>query len=139
MDDAGLVTPVSERPSAFKSISRELRNVLLSVVMGAIATPLIFLLQSRFISRFILSVSRYSRAEIAAWERQQLTNLEQATIGGAIAGGVIYVILRIHKMWRSHRSLSARCPYCGEFLRSPAAKQCRYCKRDWHPASHHKE
>jgi hypothetical protein len=24
------------------------------------------------------------------------------------------------------------CPYCGEPLRTPKAKQCRFCKMDWH-------
>ncbi len=24
------------------------------------------------------------------------------------------------------------CPYCGEKLRTPLAKQCRFCLRDWH-------
>ncbi|HRH43187.1 MAG TPA: hypothetical protein PKY82_16265 [Pyrinomonadaceae bacterium] len=24
------------------------------------------------------------------------------------------------------------CPYCGEKLRTPVAKQCRFCLRDWH-------
>ena len=24
------------------------------------------------------------------------------------------------------------CPYCGEPLRTPRAKQCRKCRRDWH-------
>ena len=24
------------------------------------------------------------------------------------------------------------CPYCGELLRTPRAKQCRKCHRDWH-------
>jgi len=24
------------------------------------------------------------------------------------------------------------CPYCGLPLRTPRAKQCRHCKRDWH-------
>ncbi len=24
------------------------------------------------------------------------------------------------------------CPYCGEKLRTPVAKQCRFCKRVWH-------
>ena len=24
------------------------------------------------------------------------------------------------------------CPFCGEKLRTPAAKQCRFCFRDWH-------
>lgn len=24
------------------------------------------------------------------------------------------------------------CPYCGQPLRTPLAKQCRFCQRDWH-------
>lgn len=27
---------------------------------------------------------------------------------------------------------TAPCPYCGESLRTPRAKQCRFCKMDWH-------
>jgi hypothetical protein len=27
---------------------------------------------------------------------------------------------------------TAPCPYCGEELRTPRAKQCRFCKMDWH-------
>lgn len=27
---------------------------------------------------------------------------------------------------------SASCPYCGEELRTPQAKQCRHCQMDWH-------
>ena len=25
-----------------------------------------------------------------------------------------------------------RCPSCGEIARTPSAKQCRYCRHDWH-------
>ena len=34
-----------------------------------------------------------------------------------------------HKIWLE--SLPP-CPFCGEKLRTPEAKQCRFCKRDWH-------
>lgn len=27
---------------------------------------------------------------------------------------------------------AAECPYCGKELRTAAAKQCRFCKMDWH-------
>lgn len=33
------------------------------------------------------------------------------------------------KIW--HDNLPP-CPYCGEKLRTPEARQCRFCKRDWH-------
>jgi hypothetical protein len=29
------------------------------------------------------------------------------------------------------------CPFCGKFLRTGLAKQCRFCKRDWHDGSEH--
>ena len=28
--------------------------------------------------------------------------------------------------------VNADCPYCGKELRTPTAKQCRFCKMDWH-------
>jgi hypothetical protein len=28
------------------------------------------------------------------------------------------------------------CPYCGEPLRTPRARQCRFCGRDWHDPEH---
>jgi hypothetical protein len=42
------------------------------------------------------------------------------------------------KLWVQHegRPKPAKepmpCPYCGEPLRTSLAKQCRYCRRDWH-------
>ncbi len=36
---------------------------------------------------------------------------------------------KYHKIWLE--SLPP-CPYCGEKLRTPEAKQCRHCLRDWH-------
>ena len=42
------------------------------------------------------------------------------------------------KVWVQHegRPKAAKeptpCPYCGEPLRTSLAKQCRYCRRDWH-------
>lgn len=27
---------------------------------------------------------------------------------------------------------AAGCPYCGKALRTPWARQCRHCRRDWH-------
>ena len=31
-----------------------------------------------------------------------------------------------------HKVLLNLCPSCGELARTPAAKQCRFCRRDWH-------
>lgn len=42
------------------------------------------------------------------------------------------------KIWAVHVSSclypvgEKPCPYCGEPLRTPLAKQCRYCGKDWH-------
>lgn len=38
------------------------------------------------------------------------------------------------KLWVIHEDQKATvpCPYCGEPLRTPVAKQCRFCGRDWH-------
>jgi len=43
------------------------------------------------------------------------------------------------KLWVTHRGRpewdpeqTAPCPYCGQTLRTPVAKQCRHCRMDWH-------
>ena len=44
------------------------------------------------------------------------------------------------KMWVMHKTYRHpdfdpkewACPYCGKRMRSPQAKQCRFCGRDWH-------
>lgn len=42
------------------------------------------------------------------------------------------------QLWVEHRGRllppegPASCPHCGKPLRTGLAKQCRYCKRDWH-------
>lgn len=40
--------------------------------------------------------------------------------------------------WRSGTEdmQEAPCPYCGLPLRTPLAKQCRHCRRDWHDPDH---
>ena len=50
--------------------------------------------------------------------------------------------LRWAKLWAQHAGrpawesgMTAPCPYCGERLRTPVAKQCRYCGMDWHDAN----
>jgi hypothetical protein len=47
--------------------------------------------------------------------------------------------LRWAKIWVIHEGRpkpfeneTAPCPYCGMPLRTSLAKQCRYCRRDWH-------
>ena len=46
--------------------------------------------------------------------------------------------LKTAKVWVTHKTYNtpfqehSTCPYCGRSLRTPRAKQCRHCKRDWH-------
>ncbi len=45
--------------------------------------------------------------------------------------------MRFAKIWVLHRGnpeiiYNFPCPFCGKSLRSSEAKQCRFCKRDWH-------
>lgn len=45
--------------------------------------------------------------------------------------------IRTAKTWVAHQGLRCfvtepPCPYCGKALRTPHAKQCRFCGRDWH-------
>lgn len=37
--------------------------------------------------------------------------------------------------YRKHIEPLLPCPYCGEKRRTPLAKQCRFCLRDWHDES----
>ena len=44
---------------------------------------------------------------------------------------------RFAKIWVLHKGnpeiiFNFPCPYCAEQLRTSEAKQCRFCKRDWH-------
>ena len=36
------------------------------------------------------------------------------------------------RVLREHPSVFKRCPHCGRLLRTPKAKQCRWCFRGWH-------
>lgn len=45
--------------------------------------------------------------------------------------------LKEAKLWVDHsgeyvRRKTIPCPFCNELLRTENAKQCRFCKRDWH-------
>ena len=45
--------------------------------------------------------------------------------------------LRDAKLWVDHcgeyvHRKTIPCPFCGELLRTENARQCRFCKRDWH-------
>src|SRR5437660_1107504 len=44
--------------------------------------------------------------------------------------------VKIAKLWVTHYGLehfaNHGCPFCGQPLRTPRAKQCRYCQADWH-------
>src|SRR4051812_10503552 len=47
--------------------------------------------------------------------------------------------LRWARIWVEHEGRAehperptAPCPYCGQPLRTPLAKQCRHCRKDWH-------
>lgn len=37
--------------------------------------------------------------------------------------------------WSPTPIIKKPCPYCGQSLRTDAAKQCRFCKMDWHDAN----
>jgi Fe-S-cluster-containing dehydrogenase component len=36
---------------------------------------------------------------------------------------------------KGREACTTPCPYCGKFLRTPRAKQCRFCGADWHDKS----
>ena len=75
---------------------------------------------------------------------ESVTNIEPHQKPGAHAAAVRWVLLDfLAKEARqtemapalNYESLLPKptpCPYCGDSLRTPASKQCRHCKMDWH-------
>lgn len=59
-----------------------------------------------------------------------LAELERELMGGRAA---LYSRAR-DRILREHRSdvIINRCPACGRIVRSPDARQCLWCKHDWH-------
>ena len=43
-----------------------------------------------------------------------------------------YLLQKFKKISPPEEPATAPCPYCGQPLRTPSAKQCRFCRRDWH-------
>jgi hypothetical protein len=40
--------------------------------------------------------------------------------------------LAVHHALFCQALVKATCPYCGQTLRTDRAKQCRFCRADWH-------
>ncbi len=43
-----------------------------------------------------------------------------------------YLLQKFKKISPPEEPVTAPCPYCGQPLRTSSAKQCRFCRRDWH-------
>ena len=56
---------------------------------------------------------------------QELRNLTHCSI----SEGKMSINELREKVWEENLP---PCPFCGEKLRTPVAKQCRFCKRAWH-------
>lgn len=74
-------------------------------------------------------------------ERQRIQNLtyRQSMLAIAELRAATGCSLLWAKMWVNHHGRQefdydsvAPCPFCGEALRTPIAKQCRHCLMDWH-------
>jgi hypothetical protein len=63
---------------------------------------------------------------------KELQNLTNCSLGE----GKSWVDNEREEIYLEHRRIWLEnlppCPYCGEKLRTPQAKQCRFCLRDWH-------
>lgn len=44
----------------------------------------------------------------------------------------VLLLQKWEKISPSEGPPTAPCPYCGQPLRTSSAKQCRFCRRDWH-------
>jgi len=45
---------------------------------------------------------------------------------------LMWARLWVHHTAKEYPKETAPCPYCGKPLRTSLAKQCRFCRRDWH-------
>jgi hypothetical protein len=52
-----------------------------------------------------------------------------------VLGDNIMLFNRV-KVLEKEKKPGPPCPYCGELLRTPKAKQCRACGMDWHDPEH---
>lgn len=77
-----------------------------------------------------LSTENQKKIEQMVLEKPIQAIQELRTITGCtLADGKTWVFNKRNQIWEENLP---PCPYCGEKLRTPVAKQCRFCKRDWH-------
>ena len=124
-------------------------RALLTLVVGTIIVIALFLRRRARSSRWKRS-RHCPRCNMEIPEFPELSDEQRIALRHAIdSGGAIAAIKRLREivgcdlatanLWVFHRGIAgggheplAPCPYCGQPLRSAAAKQCRFCKRDWH-------
>lgn len=82
------------------------------------------------------------RAKMAAAHRQEIQSMLKAKclfgdaeVDAALADGVDAFYRRVSRRVLSDPAAAAqinRCPRCRRVVRTPAARQCFWCGRDWH-------
>jgi len=57
---------------------------------------------------------------------------DPAVVGALANGEDAFKVAVRDRVLRDHPEIVARCPQCHRVLRTPRAKQCRWCLHDWH-------
>ena len=63
-------------------------------------------------------------------ERQYITAIGKLRL--ATGCSILWARVWVDHTAKEYPKETAPCPYCGMPLRTPIAKQCRFCGRDWH-------
>ena len=85
--------------------------------------------------KLMLSESDEKRIRQLTRDNQQMTAIAElrAATGCPLSWAKIWVYHEGRPKPLEHDTLP--CPYCGKALRTSLAKQCRYCRRDWHDST----
>lgn len=78
-----------------------------------------------------------AEARSARPDLREMLSSEQAVLRLASDGYQAFIARTAERIFKDHRNQIELnyCPQCGRLALTPKARQCRFCKHDWHYAS----